>query len=160
MHLVAEIENFNSEGYKFQGYNVFRGKFSESGLAFNSKAAVFDIIDGVTTIYGEFRDSITGLPTQGIKQQGTDSGIERSIFFDKDNEFDSPLIKGKEYVFGVNAYTYNENPTNGISTTETPIHYFNVTYLDTLPGANFGDPIAFVHSAGNGEWRGNRHSSC
>jgi hypothetical protein len=149
--LVAEIENFNSEGYKFQGYNVFRGKFSESGLAFNSKAAVFDIIDGVTTIYGEFRDSITGLPTQGIKQQGTDSGIERSIFFDKDNEFDSPLIKGKEYVFGVNAYTYNENPTNGISTTETPIHYFKVTYLDTLPGANFGDQIEFAHYSGNGD---------
>ncbi len=150
-NLVAEIENYNSEGYKFQGYNVYHDMVSKSGLTFYSKVAVFDLIDGVTTIYGEFRDSVTCLPTQGIKQQGTDSGIERSIFFDIDNEFDSPLIKGKEYVFGVNAYTYNENPTNGISTTETPIHYFKVTYLDTLPGANHGDPISYFHSAGSGE---------
>ena len=47
---VAQIENFNQNGYAFQGYNVYQLHsplpFKENGM----KIATYDIIDGVTTI--------------------------------------------------------------------------------------------------------------
>jgi type IX secretion system substrate protein len=148
--LISEIENFNQQGYQFQGYNVYQKKNSKDYLESDSPIFVFDIVDGITNIQGEIRDSVTGFPVKGVKQHGSDRGIERSVFIDKDKLTGTPLIKGKAYIFAVSTFTYNQNPLNEISTTESPLNYFSIKYLSNLPGANYGDPISHVQTAGKG----------
>ncbi len=49
--LFDEIENFNSQGYNFQGYNLYQVEGAYSGFPLDKKIAVFDIVDGVTTYF-------------------------------------------------------------------------------------------------------------
>jgi type IX secretion system substrate protein len=149
--LISSIENYNSQGYTFQGYNVYLERVSKSSNAIDSRIAVFDIVDGVKNIFGEVRDSLTGFPSQGIIQYGNDSGIKRSIMIDKNLIDDLPLVKGREYLFGVSAYTYNSNPQNNVRSTESGISYESVTYLNELPGPRFGDNILYSQESGSGD---------
>lgn len=126
-------------------------RFSKSRNTNDSKIAVFDIVDGVTNIMGEVRDTLTGYPIPGIIQIGNDSGVKRSIMIDKNLIDDSPLAKGKEYLFGVSAYTYNSNPQNNISSTESGINYQSVTYLNELDGPAYGDQIGYKQQDGIGD---------
>ncbi len=68
----------------------------------------------------------------------------------RDTLQNSPLIKGKEYKFGVSSYSYN-NSEDRIKSTESAVHYEKVVYLDYLPGSNYGDEISYLHSFGNGD---------
>ena len=148
--LLDEIEDFSSQGYIFQGYNLYQVEGAYLGFPLDKKIAVFDIVDGITTIRGEIRDTLSGFPIQGIAQYGTDSGIQRSILIERDTEQNSFLIKGKEYTFGISSYSYNNSEVR-IKSTESPIHFKTTTHLDYLPGANYGDEISYLHSFGNGD---------
>lgn len=77
--LSDAIENFNKNGYKFQGYNVYQYPEGSVLKETSIKVATFDIIDGVTGILGIVIDPNTGLPIQGLLQNGTDSGIDRFL---------------------------------------------------------------------------------
>jgi len=141
------IEQFDSNGYKFQGYNIYQ-LYSDIGLKENGKRiATFDIVDGITTINGTVMAD-DGKPIEGIQQFGSDSGINREFFISKDYINDDELIKGMKYYFGVSAYTYNKD--SAINNTESPLTYIEVEYIKDLEGANYGDQIKVTQTKGIG----------
>jgi hypothetical protein len=149
--LVQQIENFNQDGYEFQGYNVYQlpspDPISESAV----KVATFDKIDGITTIPGIIMDPETGLPVNGNLQNGTDSGIQREFSTRHDYIDNSTMIIGKKYYFAVTAYTYNPDQQAVPRSTESVLQTFEVEYMSGASGANYGDSSAVIHSAGDAD---------
>ena len=82
------------------------------------KIATYDIIDGITEIYGLVTDSLTGLLVIGVLQNGADSGIERMFSTNYDLLESENMIVGKKYYYAVTAYTYNPD-TRNLSTHDT-----------------------------------------
>ena len=149
--LVEQIENFDQEGYQFEGYNVYQlpspAPFIESGV----KVATFDKADGITTIPGIIMDSETGLPINGNLQNGTDSGIQREFSTRHDYINNSTMVIGKKYYFAVTAYTYNSDPQSVPRSTESVLQTFEVEYMSGSSGANYGDSSAVIHSSGEAD---------
>ena len=149
--LSDAIENFNKNGYKFQGYNVYQYPEGSVLKETSIKVATFDIIDGVTGIQGIVIDPNTGLPIQGLLQNGTDSGIYRFFATDFDYINNEHMIIGKKYYFGVTAYTYNSDPLSYPRSTESNENIIQAIYYDNYPGAAYGDNISVKHTAGEGD---------
>ena len=148
---VALIENFNQDGYSFQGYNVYQ---LASPLPIKENAvriATFDIIDGVTTIPGIIMDPETGLPINGIQQYGSDSGVERNLMTNYDYVEDTYMRVGKKYYFGVTAYAYNSDPQANPNNSESLMQVIEAVFYDSIGGASYGDSIAVNHSQGSGD---------
>ncbi|MDA3861897.1 MAG: T9SS type A sorting domain-containing protein, partial [Melioribacteraceae bacterium] len=142
----SEIEDFESDGYKFQGYNIFQ--ISE-GTRLLIKT--FDIIDGVKTISQLEYD--TDLETEVMKevQFGTDSGIEYEFIIEKDYINDSKLLKGKEYHFVVVAYTYTSDESKKVKTSSSSPELIDFRYIYNSYGFNFGESFDVKHIEGNGD---------
>jgi hypothetical protein len=149
--LVSQIENFNQDGYAFQGYNVYQLPYQESILESAVKVATFDIVDGVTTITGIVMDPETGLPINGNQQNGSDSGIEREFGTNFDKIDNSYMKVGKKYYFAVTAYTYNSDPLAFPNNSESLIDIVEAVFYENLPGANYGDTVQVTHSQGIGD---------
>ena len=149
--LVSQIENFNQDGYAFQGYNVYQLPFPEPILESGVKIATFDIVDGVTIIPGIVMDPETGLPIPGNAQNGSDNGITREFSTRYDFINDTYMRVGKKYYFGVTAYTYNSDPQVVPSYSESLVGIVEAEFYENLPGANYGDTIQVAHSHGNGD---------
>jgi hypothetical protein len=148
---VALIENFNQDGYAFQGYNVYQ---LAGPLPIKENAvriATFDAVDGVTEIEGIVMDPVTGLPVNGIQQYGSDSGIERMILTNYDYIEDTYMKVGKKYYFAVTAYTYNTYPLASPNNTESLFEVIEAVFYDSLGGASYGDSINVTHSQGIGD---------
>ena len=146
---VNSIENYNKDGYQFQGYNVYQLKSDVPILGDAFRIVTYDVIDGVTEIPGTIMDSATGLPVQGVLFPGSDSGIRRNIVIDHDYFENSSLIPHKKYYYAVTAYTFNpQAPVKNSS--ESTLGIVEATYFDHLPGPRLGDKISAVHHYGNG----------
>ncbi|MCH6575638.1 MAG: hypothetical protein IH795_10635, partial [Bacteroidetes bacterium] len=145
---VNTIENFDQGGYAFQGYNVYQ---LASPLPIKENAvrvATFDKIDGITGIPGIVMDPETGLPINGIQQNGSDSGIERMFSTHHDYIKNEDMKVGKKYYFAVTAYTYNSDPQANPNNSESLINIIEAVFYDSHPGAYYGDSIFVTHSAG------------
>ena len=149
--LSDAIENFNKNGYKFQGYNVYQYPEGSVLKETSVRVATFDIVDGVTAIQGIVIDPNTGLPIEGILQNGTDSGINRFFATDFDYINNEHMIIGKKYFFGVTAYTYNSDIQSDPRSTESNANIIQAIYYDDYPGAAYGDNISITHTAGDGD---------
>jgi hypothetical protein len=148
---VSLIENFNQDGYAFQGYNVYQ-LGSPLPIKENTvRIATFDIIDGVTEIPGIVMDPETGLPVNGIQQYGSDSGIERMLLTNYDYIEDTYMKVGKKYYFAVTAYTYNSDPQADPNNSESLLEVIEAVFYDSLGGASYGDSIIVTHSQGIGD---------
>jgi hypothetical protein len=148
---VSSIENFNQDGYEFQGYNVYQ-LASPLPIKENSvRIATYDKVDGVTEIEGIVMDPETGLPVNGIQQYGSDSGIERIILTNYDHIDDTYMKVGKKYYFAVAAYTYNPDPLAVPNNSESLLEVIEAVFYDSLGGASYGDSISVTHSQGNGD---------
>jgi len=148
---VDSIENFNQDGYAFQGYNLYQFSNEYPGINNAFRIATYDIIDGVTEILGWVMDPVTGLPVLGIQQHGSDSGIERSFSTHHDYILDENMKVGKKYYFAVTAYTYNSDPQANPNNSESLINIIEAVFYDSLPGANYGDSISVTHSGGDAD---------
>jgi len=102
---IDSIENFSQDGYTFQGYNLYQFSNDYPSNDNTFRVATYDIIDGVTEIYGLVMDPETGLPVVGIQQHGSDSGIERSFSTHHDYILDENMRVGKKYYYAVTAYS-------------------------------------------------------
>lgn len=148
---VSLIENFNQNGYSFQGYNVYQ---LASPLPIKENAvrfATYDKVDGITEIEGIVMDPVTGLPVNGIQQYGSDSGIERMILTSYDYIEDTYMRVGKKYYFAVTAYTYNSDPLANTNNSESLLEVIEATFYDSLGGASYGDSVNVIHSQGDGD---------
>lgn len=147
----TQIENFDQDGFKFQGYNLYQ---LPSGVP-EKKAAVylgtFDKIDGIKSITGRGVDTLTGNQINIVQQKGSDSGILRELTFSRDSLGHAPLLIGKKYYFGLSAYTYRNDPVNNLTNTESPLFVATVTFQDSLPGPKFNDIIGITKVSGKGE---------
>ena len=131
-----EIYNFEKNGYKFQGLNLylFDGDYYSKVQTIK---ITYDIIDGIKQISGQIGDN--NKIYQTIMQTGNDTGIPMSIFINKDLFANTPLIPGKEYRFGLSAYY--TNPNEQASVFESFIYLKHLEYLSNITKPQYGDTI-------------------
>ena len=139
----SQIESFNEEGFKFQGYNLYQ----ISDQWENKLIKTFDIIDGITTITQIVYDPYLGIDTLKDVAFGTDSGLEYEFKIEENYLSDENLLVGKNYYYAVSSYAYNSNTTE-IKFTESPIIKVEHMYNACSEGFRFGDEIETEHSVG------------
>jgi hypothetical protein len=158
---VAQTEsNDPLLGYNFEGYNIYQLPSSSATLDEAVKIIPFDInntIDIVTQIkflpgFGDFVE----VPVQ----TGTNSGIQRFFFVEKDYLNDKPLFPGNEYYFAVTAYNVKDANGDGIVDTDIPnraleseLNIIAVTPQGNKPGVRTGNvgALPVSHPAGNSD---------
>ncbi len=101
-----ELYNFDQNGYKFQGLNLYMFTINIPWNV-NNKHFIYDQIDGIKQISGSIGEGNNILYNQ--TQNGNDSGIPEKFIFNKDIFENTDLISGKVYNFGISAYYYNPN---------------------------------------------------
>jgi hypothetical protein len=100
---VKATEKTINSGYAFEGYSVYQ--VSPTGE--NKKIANFDVANGITLIMAPKFDDQTGVITEQLIRNGTDSGIQRYLVVDHDYFTEGPLTPGTVYKYVVTAYSYN-----------------------------------------------------
>ena len=103
-------------GYTFQGYNIYQSPSISSAGPWHL-IAVYDIIDGIGTIYDLTLNVDFGVPIYQPVQFGTDAGIQRYIEITEDVVRGLPLYNGTTYYYRVAAYSYNPEPDEGLPRT-------------------------------------------
>lgn len=103
---VARTENFNSNGFAFEGYNVYQLPASNAPLSEGVKLATFDLNNNVTVIQDKVVDDQTGFIIERPVQIGPDEGIKRYYRTSRDAIRGRPLANGVNYYFAITAYSY------------------------------------------------------
>jgi hypothetical protein len=153
---VNATETYNNKGFKFQGYNVYQFPTQDPVMTKVKKLATFDIVDGVTKVVNPVYDGSVGALVPTLIQQGTDSGIKRSLHLKTDIfNGDNRLVNGTPYYFAVTSYDYNPDSLVNPSALENPPNIITVTPHSPNPGtryvAAYGDTIkGVVQSAASG----------
>lgn len=142
------IENFDKDGYKFQGYKFYQLKNKSRNLNTGNTVFTFDKKDNIKDIYGETYDPTTGYLTTNIIYNATNSGIPETIRIEKDYINNSPLIKGKEYYFGLSAYFYNSPQNKAI---ETSVNTLEIVFQEELSGPEYLDVVKYEHTNGTAD---------
>lgn len=148
---VSTIENWSTQGYAFQGYNIYQLPSSSSSLSESRRVATFDLVDGVAKILETDFDPVAGMVSQQVRHFGTDSGIKRYIAINGNALQDNaPLANGVPYYFAVTAYGYNPNLQTVPRSLESALRIFSVIPQMMNPGTRFsstrGDTVAVVQS--------------
>jgi hypothetical protein len=100
-----EVESYDSDGYQFQGYNVYQGN-SESGPW--TRLATFDLMDDCAIIFDQVIDQESGFLVEKPVQFGSNSGIKRYMIIDEDVINETPLNNFRRYFFAVTSYAVAE----------------------------------------------------
>jgi hypothetical protein len=111
-----ESEAQTAPGYEFQGYNIYQSESVSSAGPWHL-IAVYDIIDGIGTIYDLTLNVDFGVPIYQPVQFGTDAGVQRYIQITEDKVKGLPLYNGTQYYYRVAAYSYNPEPDEGLPAT-------------------------------------------
>ena len=149
--IIDSIENYNSNGYQFQGYNIYQLQHPYYNIdGYKLKLTTFDKVDGIKNIIGLMMDTNTGYPTYGNVQFGNDTGLKRKLLIASDSLGQNHFIIGKTYYFGVSSYTYNSDPSVLNKTTESLIKIIPVIFRPDYDGKKYSDTLNVVHSAGSG----------
>jgi hypothetical protein len=139
---VDSTENFDSQSYAFQGYNIYQLPSASASLTEAQRLATYDIVDGVTQIGDQIVDPTSGSRITKVVQFGTDSGIKRRFQLTRDIFNNSnPLINGTKYYLAVTAYSYNPAVGKIPSNLETPLRIYTVVPHSINPGVRFSAPI-------------------
>ena len=152
-HKPAEIENFVSKGYVFQGYNVWQLPTNSPNGA--KRIATYDLTTSQGTIFDKAFDAATGYIVTKPVQFGTHSGLQHSISITQDALSNTPIINDRDYYFAVTAYSYNGSgvePNN----LESPVsgNILDARAQSLSPGVTapaYGSFSNVVHTAGNSE---------
>lgn len=140
-NLVNATENFDSKGYKFQGYNVYQLPTASSQVSEGIRVATYDIVDGVGKISDLVFDTKTGAVIKVPVQFGNDTGIKRFISIKNDAiRGGVPLVNGIKYYFAVTSYNYNPDLAAVPNNLENPITFLTCIPQSQNPGVTFGDP--------------------
>ncbi len=147
---VSETEKNSGYGYEFEGYNIYQlpkesSKLSDPGVV---RVATFDKINGVRIIKSLNFDPQYGMVVELPVQYGTDAGLQRYFFVDKDYIHNLPLYRGSTYYFAISGYNYNRNFLRDRALESIPV-VVEVTVQNPLPGYRYegepGEEIDVVH---------------
>ena len=147
--IVTAIENFNQDGFSFQGYNVYQLASTSTSQNSSHRIATFDVQDGITQISGTVMDP-NGFPTSGTIYPGNDTGIMREFVTTSDVIDNTYFIPGKKYYFAVTAYGYNPDPVVNPNTTESLLNIIEITFIDTSSWINYGQVLEVIQVSGTG----------
>lgn len=101
---LNRVEKFSSQGYLFEGYNVYQLPAPNAPRSGWKKIFVYDLKDEYTQIMQEEYNQSTGNVENTIVQHGSNSGIQRYLILTGDSLRKMPLVNGLEYYFAVSAY--------------------------------------------------------
>jgi len=136
---IVETETVASDGFAFEGYNVYQLPAAESSLAQGTVVGTFDLINGVTTILGIALDEDSGIVLDVPQQIGIDVGIKRNLKLTVDNIRGGPLVNGQEYYFAVTAYNKATGEDVAITTLESSPQLLIVKPQEPPVGTRFGE---------------------
>jgi hypothetical protein len=132
---VSATESMVSEGFEFEGYNVYQLPSAGSPLTEGVKVATFDKVNLVQNILDPDVDALTGLVVNVVKQTGSDAGVQRFYNTDYDEVRGRPMSNGLKYHFAVTAYSYlAENEGSPFKTLESGEARLTVTPHSVNPG--------------------------
>jgi hypothetical protein len=140
-----------SEGFEFEGYNVYQLPGAGSPLTEGVKVATFDKINLIQNILDNAVDPLTGLVVQVPKQTGTDAGVQRHYNTDYDELRGRPMANGVTYYYAITAYSFlADNEGSPFKTLESPSAVVAVTPHSENPGFTagdgYGDAITVTHT--------------
>ena len=149
--VVSSIENSNSKGYVFEGYNVYQLPSASASVTEGRRIATYDIINGVGKIEDLVFDANTGSVVKLPVQFGNDTGIKRYLEITADAlKGGTPLINGIRYYFAVTAYNFNPDPEATPNNLETPLQIITIIPQTDAPGVtlggDFGSAITTTHN--------------
>ena len=137
---VDATEGVVSEGFEFEGYNVYQLPSAGSPLTEGVKVATFDKINLIQNILDNDIDPLTGLVVLVPKQTGTDAGVQRYFDTDYDELRGRPMSNGVTYYFAITAYSFlADNEGSPFKTLESPSTVVSVTPHASNPGFTAGD---------------------
>ncbi|MGB2869831.1 MAG: T9SS type A sorting domain-containing protein [Bacteroidota bacterium] len=154
---VRTIEDHaTTNGYAFEGYNVYQLSSPNVETAARVRIATFDRANDVgiiteTTYDPNYR---AFLPT--VLQTGTNSGIRRSIRITKDAlNNNAALHNGTEYYFAVTAYNYSAYPNvyPAIENRIVPVRAIPRIPFGVGGQMQAGDSVTVSHAQGSGSGR-------
>jgi hypothetical protein len=147
------VENWNSGGYVFEGYNVYQFTAPSADITQAIRLVTYDLVDAVTTIFDDVYDASTGYVISKPVEFGFDTGIKRTFETKQDAVGGGPLVNGTPYYFGVTSYSFK---AGGV-----PSHLESAPDLITIvphapdPGVRYsqayGDTIKVTHAAGGSD---------
>jgi hypothetical protein len=148
---VAATEDVISQGFEFEGYNVYQLPLAGSPLSEGKKVATYDRVNLVQTIFDPGVDATTGFIVEQPKQQGTNSGIKRYFTTDRDALRGRPMSNGITYYFAITAYSFlAHNEGSPFKTLESSPIVVSVTPHTTNPGvelvSGYGESVETVHT--------------
>jgi len=150
---VSATEDFDFADYSFQGYNLYQLPDGNSGKKEALRIGTFDLIDGVTIVYGNQFLPEFGERVKVPVQFGNDQGVKYSFIVDQDYFSGGRLLEGREYYFAVTAYAYNGDPQLlEDMALESGVNATPVTVQEPQPGVVYGalpgEQFAVTHSEG------------
>jgi hypothetical protein len=152
---VNSIENFNSAGFSFEGYNVYQLPSPNASLSEAVKIATYDLVNDVTVILDRTIDPKTGVLLLVPVQTGSNSGIKRYIDLKTDYVRQRPLVNGQTYYYAVTAYAFSPDPTSPFRALESTPVVLAVTPQSPPPGTRYygtiGDTIKAVRKQGKSD---------
>jgi hypothetical protein len=152
---VNNIENFNSAGFSFEGYNVYQLPSPNASLSEAVKIATYDLVNDVTVILDRTIDPKTGVLLLVPVQTGSNSGIKRYIDLKTDYIRQRPLVNGQTYYYAVTAYAYNPDPTSPFRALESTPVVLAVTPQSPPPGTRYygtvGDTLTVTRKSGKSD---------
>ncbi len=148
---VNKIENFNDQGYKFEGYEIYQLPSPSASLSDGVNIGTFDLADGITTILDTVKEAGVLLPK--IVVRGKDNGVQRYLTITKDVLRGNTTLKnGQEYYFAVVPYAFNPAPLLPFHALQSAVQIKVGVPQNPNPGVRYsslsGDTLQIAHSTG------------
>ncbi len=147
--LTKEIEQNQRDGiYRFEGYNIYQLPSPEAS---DNQAILIESIDsedGPAGIFGYKRDPFTGIFSNKLLVNGSNSGIRHYTTIELDYFTNQPFQPGQTYTFAVSAYRYIPKAETPFPIIESKLTRINVLIHEFNPGysAQTGQEIEVQHS--------------
>lgn len=140
---------YDEEGYGFEGYNVYQ--FAAADGSGQKLVATYDVANGVALIFDDTFDATAGVVLNKPVAFGSDSGIQHYATIAQDNILGQTLRNGKEYYFGVTAYSYGADAAGGLRMLESAPTVLTLVPQGATAGTSYddGDPLDALTSVAN-----------
>lgn len=124
---VNRTERFSSQGYVFEGYELFQLPTPNASRSEWKKVATYDLKNEITQILQEDIDPATGRIALRVQHEGTNSGLTRYLQVSRDSIRSAPLVNGQQYHFALVSYAQTAQTAALYRSIESDPHIISVT---------------------------------